>query len=97
MAAPLGTGGRLERWQSRRRSPETHAHAIEIANSPLPIGKRLHALRIFAGLTQRDIVRSLSGAQDLASNLERGRRLPTESQADALAELFGIPNSLLKR
>lgn len=54
------------------------------------IGRKLRALRLGRGLTQRDVATRLGMARATLSNYEVGRRTPHLSELRRLGDLYGV-------
>lgn len=70
---------------------QDHARHIPPKRS-LPLGTWLRQLRQQRGLPLRAVAAGTEMDSALVSKIELGQRLPTERQAEALADFYGVPN-----
>lgn len=68
---------------------------VTLAPSPKLLGKRLRELRKARNLTQVQVAQALGVSHALVSMWERGDRLPSVAQLDALSKLFWVDREAL--
>lgn len=59
------------------------------------IGETIKIIRVFNGMTQQSLAKSLDISDSYLSQIESGKRTPTLDTVKAISRMFGIPVSSL--
>jgi transcriptional regulator with XRE-family HTH domain len=80
-----------------KRRPNPMPRASTVSKSPVPIGNRLRALRVEKlGKSVRDVAKLLDVAPIHVSDIETGKRVPSEELLLKLVRVYGIHESELR-